>query len=134
MICPSAQREPAAMAQAERVEHGGAVERCRDRCPPVDGDRIVVAVLDVAAADVPAVATVRRVLVDAAEEVAGARRAQVLERLLDGDLDVLGGELVGRILRVDGREHGDHRVAAGARMREAGALEIELWEQGRVDT
>ena len=86
------------MAEAERVDAGGPVERRGDRRPPVDDDRIVGVVLDVAAADVPAVG----VLVgDPPEEVAGTRAAQVLQRLGDGDLDVLRGDLVGRRRRVD---------------------------------
>ena len=61
-------REPSAMAEAERIDAGRPVERRSDRRPPVDDDRVVGVVLDVAAADVPAVG----VLVgDPAEEVAG---------------------------------------------------------------
>ena len=44
---------------AERVDARGAVERRGDRRPPVDDDRVVVVVLDVAPADVPVLAARR---------------------------------------------------------------------------
>ena len=67
----------------------------------------MLVVFDVAAAEVPALgAAAPSVLhrVDAAEEVAGAGRAQVGERLADGHLDVLGRDLVGGRLRIDARD------------------------------
>ena len=65
---PSTDRESAAMAEAERVDAGGPVERRGDRRSPVDDHGIVGIVFDVPAADVPAVG----VLVgDPPEEVAG---------------------------------------------------------------
>ena len=79
---PLAHREPAAVGEPEGVVHGRPVERRRDRCPPVDDHRLVVVVLDVPAADVPAVgrlARAGRILLDAPEEVAGAGRAQIVE-------------------------------------------------------
>ena len=66
--------------------------------------------------------------VDAPEEVAGARRAEVLQRLLDRDLDVLGRELVGRALRVDALEPLDHPVPGRAREGQPLALVRELGE------
>ena len=59
------EREPSPERNAERVDRRRAVEGRGDRGPPVDDDRVVLVVLDVAAPDVP--------LVDAPEEVACAR-------------------------------------------------------------
>ena len=66
------EREPPAERHPEGVDCGRPVERRRDRRPPVDDDRIVGVVLDVASPDVPLVdaATSTR-FVDASEEVAG---------------------------------------------------------------
>ncbi len=58
------EHEPPAQAEAEGVGERGPVERRGDGGPPVDDHRRAVAVLDVAAADVPAVAGL---LVDPAE-------------------------------------------------------------------
>ena len=70
------EREPAAERDAERVDAGRPVERRGDRRPPVDDDRIVRVVLDVAPADVPLLDRARPSIgVDAPEEVAGARRS-----------------------------------------------------------
>ena len=104
------EREPPAEHDAERIDRGGAVERRRDRCPPVDDDRVVLVVLDVAAADVPPLdrAAVGRRFVDAAEELAGAGGTQRVERLPDRHLDVLGGDLVGGGVGVDPLEALDH--------------------------
>ena len=66
------EHEAPPQVDAERVGAGGAVERRGDRRPPVDDDRVVGVVLDVAATDVPRLAA-GVVRVDAAEEVAGAR-------------------------------------------------------------
>ena len=66
------EREPPAERHPERVDGGRPVERRRDRRPPVDDDRVVGVVLDVAAPDVPLVdAAAATRLVDAPEEVAG---------------------------------------------------------------
>ena len=94
------EHEPPAQIDPERVGAGRPVEGRGDRRPPVDDDRVVVLVLDVASPDVPPLGPVL-LGVDAAEEVTGTRRREVLERLLDGDLDVLGRELVRRGERVD---------------------------------
>ena len=48
--------EPAPAPQAQGVDRGGPVERRRHVGPPVDHHRVAAGVLDVAAADVPAVA------------------------------------------------------------------------------
>ena len=69
------EHEPAAPREAERVGEGRPVERCRNPRPPVDDDRRAAVVLDVAPADVPAVAPL---LVDAAEAQHGGP-------LLEGD-------------------------------------------------
>ena len=50
------EHEPAPQAQAERIGERRPVERRRDVGPPVDDDGRAVAVLDVAAPDVPTVA------------------------------------------------------------------------------
>ena len=55
-------------------------------------------------------------------------RAEVLQRLLDGDLDVLGRELVGRALRVDALEPLDHPVPGRAGERQPLALGRQLGE------
>ena len=93
-------------------------------------------VLDVATTDVPAIALARPFtvagLVDATEEVTGAGRPQILQGFLDGDLDVLLGEVVGGVLRIDLLEHRDHRVTTGAGVGEVGALLDELGEEGHV--
>ena len=123
------EREAPAQDDAERVGAGRPVERRRDRRPPVDDDRVVVVVLDVAAADVPLLGRRRSVAgVDAPEEVAGAGRAEVLERLLDRHLDVLGRELVGRALRVDALQALDHPVPGRAREGQPLALDRQLGE------
>ena len=127
-MSPSSQREPPAVRQPERVDAGGAVERRGDRRAPVDHHRVVVTVLDVPATDVPPVAG----LVDPPEELAGAWRAEILERLGDGDLDVLLRDLVGGAVRVDRLEPLDHRVAARARVGQPLALALEVREQVRV--
>ena len=67
--------------------------------------------------------------VDPTEEVAGTRRAERVERLPHGHLDVLGRDVVGRRLRVDALEPFDHPVAAGARERQPVALAVELGER-----
>ena len=54
------EHEAPAQVDAERVGAGGAVERRGDRRPPVDDDGVVGVVLDVAPADVPRLAAVRR--------------------------------------------------------------------------
>ena len=53
---------------------------------------------------------------------------EVLQRLLDGDLDVLGRELVGRALRIDPLEAVDHPVPGRARERQPLALDRQLGE------
>lgn len=67
------------MPETERVVRRRAVEGRGDRRPPVDDDRVVVRILDVTPPDVPGIARAIRPVhhgfVDAAEEVAGARRA-----------------------------------------------------------
>ena len=88
------EREASPERNAERVDRRRAVEGRGDRGPPVDDDGIVLVVLDVAAPDVP--------LVDATEEVARSRPAEILQRIGDGDLDVLLGDLVGGALGIDG--------------------------------
>ncbi len=126
---PFGEREPAAVGEAERVGVSGAVERGRDRCPPVDHHRIVPVVLDVASADVPGVADGpwrRSLLDDAAEEVAGTGSPQVGECFGDGDLDVLLGDLVGSTLGVERGEALDHPVATGARVPQVRLLGSEL--------
>ena len=69
------EREAPAQVDAERVGRRRAVEGGGDRCPPVDDDRVVVVVLDVAATDVPALGRRSPTVagVDASEEVAGSR-------------------------------------------------------------
>ena len=86
-------REAAAMGKAERVGVRGAIERRRDRCPPVDHHRIVLIVLDMATTDVPTLT--RAGLFDATEEVTSTGCAQVFECLGNRDLDVLLGDFVG---------------------------------------
>jgi hypothetical protein len=127
-------REAPAEVDTERVRRGGAVERRGDRRPPVDHDGVVAVVLDVAATDVPPLEGAGRSVagVDAAEEVAGSRRAQVLQRLLDGDLDVLGRELVGRALRIDALEALDHPVPGRAREGQPLALDRQLGKRIRT--
>ncbi len=134
-----AHHEPTTVAQPEWVECGRPIERRGDRGSPVDDDRIVLDVLDVSTADVPDITVghcaTRGCLgrfVDASEEVAGTRSAQIFQGLLDRDLDVLLGELVGRVLRIDPFEHRDHFVTAGARVGQLSALEIELGKEWRV--
>ncbi len=105
------EREAAPQVDAQRVRPRGAVERRGDRRPPVDDDRIVALVLDVPPADVPLLADRTLARVDAAEELAGARRAEVVERFLDGDLDVLRSELIGRAVWVDALQPLDHPVS-----------------------
>jgi hypothetical protein len=120
--------EAAAVDEPEGVRDRGAVEGSGDRRPPVDHHGVVVVVLDVPAADVPLLdAPLGRV--DPAEEVPRARRAQVLERLGDGHLDVLGGDVVGRARRVDPAEALDHPVPARARVRKARSFGVELREE-----
>ena len=113
---------------AERVGAGRPVERGGDRSPPVDDDRVVVVVLDVPPAEVPPLG--RPVLdhVDAPEEVSGARAAQVGERLGDGHLDVLTGDLVGGTLGIDVLEPLDHQVTRLAGERQARPFQFELRE------
>jgi hypothetical protein len=118
---PVGEREPATERHAERVDRGRPVERRRDRRPPVDDDRIVVVVLDVAPTDVP--------IVDAPEEVAGARTAEVLEGIGDGHLDVLLGDLVGGAVGIDRFQALDHPVARSARRPQSSTLLIELGKQ-----
>ena len=66
------EREPPPERHAERVDGGRPVERRRDRRPPVDDDRVVGVVLDVAAPDVPLVdAAAPTRFVDTPEEIAG---------------------------------------------------------------
>ena len=93
----------------------------------------MVIVLDVPSADVPLVALVTaghgRHLADAAEEVARTGRAQILQRLGHGDLDVLLGDLVGGALRVHFQEAIDHRVSADAREPQVCLLGRQLGEQ-----
>jgi len=127
------EREAAAQVDAERVGGGGAVEGRGDRGPPVDHDGVVLVVLDVATADVPLLVARAVARVDPPEELAGARRAQVLQRLLDGDLDVLGRELVGRAVRIDPLEALDHAVPGRARERQPLALARQLGERIRGD-
>jgi len=77
----------------------------------------VLLVLDVPTADVPPLAPTGEAtsrFLDATEEVAGTWRAKILQRLADGDLDVLLGELVGRRIRIQLPEPVDHPVATGA--------------------
>ena len=127
--------EPATMGQPQRVDARGAVERGRDGRPPIDHHRLVVGVLDVSSPDVPGVAgsisgrLARCQFGDPTEEVAGARRAQVVERLGHGDLDVLLGDQVGRRIGIDLREPLDHRVAAGPRERQPSPLAVEVGER-----
>ena len=47
------EREAATQGDAERVGAGRPIERCGDRRPPVDHDRVVLVVFDVAPPDVP---------------------------------------------------------------------------------
>ena len=116
------EHEAPPQVDAERVGAGRPVERRGDRRPPVDDDGIVLVVLDVAATDVPVLRRAARSVagVDAPEEVTGAGRAEVLQRLLDRDLHVLGRELVGRALRVD-RARGARSSGPGTRARRPAA-------------
>ena len=114
------------MAEAQRVDPGGPVERGGDRRPPVDDDRVVRIVFDVSPADVPPVG----VLVgDPAEEVSGSGALQVFQRFGDRHLDVLRRDLVGRRGRIDGAEAPDHRVATPSGERQVIAFDLELREQ-----
>ena len=121
------EHEATPQVDAQRIGTGRPVERRGDRGPPVDDDGIVGVVLDVAATDVPRLAA-GVVRVDAAEEVARAGRVEVLQRLLDGDLDVLRRELVGGALRVDALEAFDHPVPGRARERQPLAFVRQLGE------
>ena len=87
------EHEAPAQVDAERVGAGGAVERRGDRRPPVDDDRVVARRPRCGGGRCTSARRRRPVAgVDAPEEVAGAGRVQVLQRLLDRDLDVLGRE------------------------------------------
>ena len=123
------EREPTAKRDAERVDRGRPIEGRRDRRAPVDDDRIVTVVLDVASSDVPAIGLV----VDPPEEVTGTRIRQIGECVGDRHLDVLLGDLVGRSLGIDPREPFDHAVARGAREPEMGALLRQVREQITVE-
>jgi mycofactocin precursor len=70
-----------------------------------------------------------RLISDAPEEVAGARGAQVVQRLGDRDLDVLLGDLVGSGIGVEPAEPFDHRVAAGAGERQLRLLCRQVGKQ-----
>ncbi len=115
------EREPSPERNAERVDRRRAVEGRGDRGPPVDDDRIVLVVLDVTAPDVP--------LVDAPEEVACSGSAEILERVGDGDLDVLLGDLVGSALGVDGLEPLDHAISRPSREGQTVPLGDEVGKQ-----
>ena len=118
------QREPPAQADPERVGTGRPVERGGDRRSPVDDNRVVVVVLDVPAAEIPAIA----LHIDAPEEVAGTGTGQVGERLGDGHLDVLGGDLVGCALGIDALQPGDHPIPAASSERQARPFCFQLGE------
>ena len=124
------EHEAPAQVDAERVGAGGPVERRGDRRPPVDDDRVVLVVLDVAAADVPLLgrAAGPSPVSMRPKKSPAPGRAEVLQRLLDGDLDVLGRELVGRALRVDPLEPLDHPVPGRAREGQPLALDRQLGE------
>ena len=117
---------PPAQGQVERVGHGGSVERRRHARPPVDHDRQVVAVVDVALADAEHLAPGG---VDAPEEIGGVGRLEVGEGPPQDGLHVLAGDFVGGELA---REHlpvaVDHRHAAGASELEPIALVGEVGE------
>ncbi len=119
-------RETPSVRQPERIGVGCAVERRGDGRPPIDHHRVVGVVLDVAAADVPAVV---RLVDDAAEEVAGTGRAQVFQRLGHRHLDVLLGDLVGCTLRVERGEALDHAIATRAREHQLCLLGGQVGEQ-----
>jgi hypothetical protein len=85
--------EPAAQLQAHRLGPAGPVERPGHRRPPVDDDRGAGRIVDVAAADVEALAA--GAVVEPAEEQRGVR--QVLERfgpVVELGLQVLLGDRV----------------------------------------
>ena len=126
------QGEPSPVSEAERVGVGGPVERRGDGRPPVDHHRVVGVVLDVTAADVPDVAVLvvgLALLGDAAEELTGARRLQVLQRFGHRDLDVLLGDLVRGGVGVEAREPLDHRVAAAQRELQARPFGAQFGEE-----
>ena len=120
--------EPAPVGEAERIRVGGAIERRRDRGAPIHHHRFVAIVLDVSPPDVPAIAG-RALLGDPAEELPRAGRSQVLERLGDGDLDVLLGDLVGRRIGVQRLESFDHPVSRGARGSQVLTFRAQLRER-----
>ncbi len=119
------ERETTPELQAQRVDARRPVERRRDRRPPVDDDRIVPIVLDVATPHVPAAVLV----VDPPEEVAGPGTPQVIECFGDGDLDVVLRDLVGGTVGVDGLQPGDHPVSGRARVHQLRSLGGEVGKE-----
>ena len=122
------ERETPTERDAQGVDGRRPVERRRDRRPPVDHDRVVLVVFDMASPDVPAIAARpgRRRLVDPTEELAGAGRTQRVERLPHRHLDVFGCDVVGGAGRVDPLEPLDHAIATGACICQPGALAVEF--------
>ena len=107
--------------------HRGPIEGRGDGGPPVHDHRVVLLVLDVPAAHVPARSTL---LVDAAEEVAGARLGQVLEGVGDDHLDVLLRDLVrGAVACSDRPQAPDHRLPAEMGVDEVPPLVGEIGEE-----
>ena len=126
------EREPPPQRHAERVGAGGSVERRRDGRPPIDDDGIVLVVLDVPPAEVPPLGHPLLDGVDAPEEVPGAGAAQVGKRLGHRHLDVLGGDLVRRALRIDALEPLDHQITRPSSERQARPFRLQLPERAHL--